>query len=287
MKIGISINPNDKLGYGRFENMLYKKIKEHGFDCIDYNMADTNSWIYTSSLEELKPLLSKQKELAGEAGVEIHQVHGPWRWPVQDFSEEDRSERMEKMKRSILVAALLGCKNWVIHPIMPYGLSDINTEDAQKTWDINLVFMKELLKTAKEYDVTICLENMPFGEFSMATPEAILRFVNTIDDEHFKICLDTGHVAVFENLSLGDTVKLLGDKIQVLHVHDNRCNIDLHMMPYFGVIDWNEFALALKEIDFKGVFSLETEPSHKLPTSIFKDMCITLAKIAKEIIKDI
>lgn len=287
MKIGISIPADDKLGYGRFGDMLYKKIKEHGYDCIDYNMASTNSLIYTSSLEELKLLLSRQKELAEEAGVKIHQVHGPWRWPVQDFSEDDRRERMEKMKRSICSAALLGCKNWVIHPIMPYGLSDINTEEEKKTWDINLAFMKELLKTAKEHDVTICLENMPFGEFSMATPESIIQFVNEIDDEHFKICLDTGHVAVFENLSLGDTVKLLGNKIQVLHVHDNRCSIDLHMMPYFGVVDWDEFAQGLKEIDFKGVFSLETEPSHKLPTPIFEDMSIALAKIAKEIVKDI
>lgn len=79
MKIGIGIPADDKLGYGRFGNMLYKKIKEHGFSCIDYNMADTNSWIYTSSPEELKILLLKQKELADAAGVKIHQIHGPWR----------------------------------------------------------------------------------------------------------------------------------------------------------------------------------------------------------------
>lgn len=58
-------------------------------------------------------------------------------------------------------------------------------------------------------------------------------------------------------------------------------------MPYTGMIDWDDFAKALKEIHFKGVFSLETTPSRKLPTPLFEEMSIILAKIAKEIIKDI
>ena len=64
------------------------------------------------------------------------------------------------MKKSIRAASILECKNWVIHPIMPFGVEDIDTGDAEKTWDMNVAFMKELLKTAKEYGVTICLENM-------------------------------------------------------------------------------------------------------------------------------
>lgn len=44
-------------------------------------------------------------------------------------------------------------------------------------------------------------ENMPFKNFSLSKPCDILRFVKAIDDENFKICLDTGHVAVFEGMS--------------------------------------------------------------------------------------
>ena len=45
--------------------------------------------------------LAHQKELAEAAGVSVHQVHGPWRWPPQDGTEEERAERMEKMKNTI------------------------------------------------------------------------------------------------------------------------------------------------------------------------------------------
>ena len=284
MNIGISANMY-KNAYDRWGEERYKKMKEHGYSSIDFGMADTNSIIYTASQEESDAILLHEKELAEKAGIEISQVHGPWRWPAKDFSEEDRNERMEKMKKSIRATALMGCKNWVIHPIMPYGVTEINTENSEKTWNMNLVFMRELLKTAKEYDVTICLENMPMLEFSLAKPADILRFVQTINDPHFKICLDTGHVSVFPELSVGDVVRGLGDEIQTLHVHDNRNSLDLHLMPLLGVIDWQDFSKALKDIDFKGSFSLETLPPVKLSDNIFEEMCVTYCKIAKEIIE--
>ena len=275
-------------GYGRWGEARYEKMKEHGYDCADYNMADTNDEVYTLPEKEAKALLCAEAELARKAGIEISQVHGPWRWPPRDCTAEDRAERMEKMKKSMRATAMLGCKNWVIHPIMPYGVDDLDTGDAEKTWDMNVAFMRELLKTAKEYGVTICLENMPMLRFSLSTPEQILKLAEEMNDDNFKICLDTGHVSVFgEELDIVDEVRRLGDKIQVLHVHDNRNGIDLHLMPYYGIIDWKRFSEALKEIGYKGVFSLETTPSKKLPTDLFDEMGVALYKIAKEITKEI
>lgn len=284
MKIGIQTNTLDAAGYGRWKDGAYEKLKEHGFSCSDFEMCNTDSLIYTSSPEDSDAFLIHEKELAERAGIEIVQVHGPWRWPPRDLEEEDRNERMEKMKKSIRAAPVLGVKNWVIHPIMPYGIDDLNTGKADATWDLNLSFMTELLKTAKEYDVTICFENMPMHNFSLAKPDEILKFVKTINDDHFKICLDTGHVSVFTELDLGTEVRKLGDEIRTLHVHDNMYCQDLHLMPYFGIIDWNDFAKALRDIKFDGCFSLETIPSRKLPDDIFEKMCVQLVKISEEIV---
>ena len=287
MKTGIATCTLDVNGYGRWKEDTYKKIKEHGYDCSDFDIADTDSEIYTLPQEESDKILLHEKALAEEAGIEISQVHGPWRWPPRDYTKEDRAERLEKMQKSIRAASVVGCRNWVIHPIMPFGVDDLDTGDAQKTWDMNIEFMGELLKTAKEYGVTICLENMPMLRFSLSTPEQILKFVEAIDDENLKICLDTGHVSVFEELNLAEEVLRLNDKIRVLHVHDNRNSIDLHMMPYHGIIDWEAFYKALAQIGFDGSLSLETMPSKKLPTYIFEEMCISLAKITKEITKSV
>ena len=283
MKIGTEFNIFNS-GYCRYGDNKYIKLKEHGFSCIDFNMSNTNTEVYTSA--ESDELLLREKKLADDAGIEIHQAHGPWRSPPRDETLEDRAERMDKMKKSIRLTSLLGCKNWVIHPLMPFGADDMDTGNEKGTWNINIRFMKELLITAKEYGITICLENMPMTKFSMAKPAAILNFVEEIGDENFKICLDTGHASMFNDLSLSDEVRRLGDKIKVLHVHDNKCGKDLHLMPYFGTIDWKAFARSLKDIGFDGVFSLETTAPNKLPDSLFEKSSIMLYEIANEIIND-
>lgn len=280
MKIGICANV-----YQRWGEECYRKIKEHGYSYIDYNMADTDTPLYSCSDKEFEDMLLLEKKRIHEAGIRVSQVHGPWRWPSKDGTAEDRAERMEKMKKSIRGTALLECKNWVVHPIMPYGIQDKNTENAKDTWNINLVFMKELLKTAREYDVTICLENMPMPDFSIGSPSEILRFVQTINDDHFKICLDTGHAAVYEGLSPADAVRELRDEIRVLHIHDNNGHADQHLLPYFGIIDWADFGQALRECEFEGVFSYETAPPERLPESVYEEMCKMLVDIAKDIMK--
>lgn len=281
MKIGVLVKFYES-GYNRYGDEKYKKIKEHGFDCVDLNIVNTETELYNASEERFNEILLKEKRLAEEAGIKIHQVHGPWRVP-KDTTEEDRQERMEKMQKSIRAASVLGVKYWVIHPLMPYDTNDLETGMAEKTWEINLAFMRKLLETAKEYDITICFENMPMNNFSISKPEKILEFVQAIDDDHFKICLDTGHLARFKVSKTGDAIRLLGDNIKVLHTHDNNGDKDAHQFPYTGIIDWEDFGKALKDIGFDGVLSMETAPSADLPDDEFEKQSKELAKLARKI----
>ena len=278
MKIGISESP-----YRRYGSERFRVIREHGYEAVDYAMANTDQEPYTVSDEEFERILLEDKRLAEEAGIEIYQVHGPWRWPTQDATEEDRAERMEKMKKSIRGTALLGCRHWVIHPIMPFTYIDTGHE--AETREMNLIFMRELLETAKEYDVVICLENMPMPKLGLGSPNATLDFIKEINDDHFKMCLDTGHAAFFREESAADFVRKNADYILSFHIHDNNGYADLHLMPYYGVIDWEDFGKALREVGFSGSFSLETAPSRKLPSEQFDKMSKLLFEIAKSIIE--
>ena len=122
----------------RWGDEKYKRLRSIGFDCIDYQIADTNTFIYSLPDGELRAYLKKERALADEAGIKIHQIHGPWQWPPRDLTEEDRAERMEKMKKSLYIAHLLGCRYWIVHPIMPYGIEEAGTENADKTWVLTL-----------------------------------------------------------------------------------------------------------------------------------------------------
>lgn len=277
MKIGIS--DSRKWGDGH-----YSKLKSFGFDCYDFNISNTDALPYLYEGAAFDEYLKKEKCLADEAGITIWQLHGPWRYPPCDATEQDRAERLEKMKRSMHAAAILGAQYWVVHPIMPYGIQDAKTEDAPKTHALNLSFMRTLLQAAKQEGLTVCLENMPFHDFSISSPSAIVDLIREIDDPSFAMCLDTGHANVCADwFGPAKSIREYGKYIKVLHVHDNKGKRDEHLPPFYGTVDWKDFSAALREIDFQGVLSLECCPGAKLPDDICADMYALYARIAKEI----
>ena len=276
MKIGI-IDSYDSPFEELWGAEHYRKLCSFGFSAVDYNLMQTDSFLYSLTTDKEKEFTKKLSDRIHDAGMFVSQVHGPWPvFPDLDYGEESRRIRLEYMKTSIRLSALLGSKKWVIHPMFPCGVNDLLDNNAQVTWEVNLDYITELLKYAKENGVIICLENMPFKNFSLSKPKDILKFLNTIDDPMCCACLDTGHAALFDDESLADTVIGLGNKLQALHIHDNDGKTDSHWLPGEGIIDWHTFALALHDIDFQGVFSLETYPD---PTPVgYEEIMRLLAK---------
>ena len=264
---------------------MYKVMAEAGIRALDICIPDTTAELYyTLTGEELDEYIANDRRLIEEAGLYVYQLHGPWREP-QDSTEKEREERFEKMCHGIRVLNMLGGKYFVIHPIMPFGFETKTPEEERITWEINKDFFTRLLPVAKEYGVTICLENMPFDNFVLSKPSDIRRFVEEMNDESFMMCLDTGHALVFKDVDLADAVRECGSIIKTLHVHDNRAIKDEHFWPYFGVTEWEKFGKALKDTGYCGTFNLECiEPSRKLPVDIAKDMYAVLYKMSKHIV---
>ena len=285
MKLGICYNMYTErvTCYG---DEKFRKLKEFGFDCVDFGLTDTKNPLYTLPIEEAKEILLKEKSLAEEAGISIWQTHGPWCWPPPETNPEAKKRRLEEMKRSALMTSILGSKYMVIHPIMPFLTEEKGTELEPETRRENFEFMRALLAYAKECGVTICLENMPMYDFTIATPSDILEFVKEIDDENFQICLDTGHVAVYEDLDLAEETGRLGKYLKVMHAHDNIVGPDIHLLPYSGRIDWKAYAKALKDIEFDGVFNMELVIPDKLPIHLRENMHRHIAAIGNHIVNE-
>lgn len=242
-----------------FGDNWFKKMKEYGFDYADLRIDCELDGRTEARYEEI---ILHQKALADEAGVTIWQVHGPWRYPPHDETPEHRAERLHAMSLSIRLTGKIGCKYWVVHPLMPFGADD--DFDLDRFMDINYEHFQRLLPIAKENGVTICLENMPMKFLTISTPQKALEFVRRMNDDNFKFCLDTGHAAVF-GIQAADAVRMAGDDLKVIHVHDNMGEYDQHLVPLTGIIDWKEFHKALCETGFDGVFSLELRGYDLLP----------------------
>ncbi len=271
-----------KIGIGSGGGLdAYKMLKSFGYDCIDFALSNTKSDWYTCTQEEIQPRLLRERVWAAEAGVELHQCHGPWMSSGIYQTVEERKERMIENKRSLWCASVLGIKNWVIHPIFPFSSAE-GTEKWDESYKMNLDFYTELLDYAKKCDVTICFENMPFVNFGLSEVDRIKKLVDEINDDHFKICLDTGHVNCFKTRSLGDAVRICGKDLRVLHVHDNHGS-DSHEIPFFGTADWDSFCEGLADVGYDGVFNYETSPNRKMGEELFCDMHRMMIRIAKRI----
>ena len=242
----------------------YARMKAHGYDYGEYqNFIDTDTAFFQCGDEEFERRVKAEYQAASSAGIVLYSVHAPWRYPPKDGTPEDRAERLDKMLRSLEASAWLHCRCFVIHPLMPFGPDQ--DPEPQRLWEYNFEFFSRLLPEAKKHGVLLCLENMPMKALSLSRPVDIMRFADLFGGE-LKLCLDTGHCAVFGE-SPAAAVRLFGDRLAALHIHDNDGFLDRHWTPYRGVIDWEDFRMAMHAADPAIPMMLETSADH-VPASI-------------------
>ena len=272
MKLGIT-NTAYNASYENPEG--YLKMREHGYECADFQgLADKNSEYYRDS-----DLLRREREAADDAGISFSQLHGIW--PAYETSIEGLREKRDHLIWAIKHAHLLRCKRIVYHPDMPLGFDT----DGEEIYKSNLETVKLLLPFAEEAGVTLCIENMPFVAAQFSRVHKMAELVEEVDHPLFKMCLDTGHAAVFGD-DCGDAVRRIGKNLSALHVHDNDGTADQHLMPYRGVINWENFLSTLGEVGFDGVFSFEASPKKTLPPEELEKARIELARLGKKMISD-
>lgn len=256
MKLGIQNSE-----YTRVHGMEtgYRKMYAHGYRYADFQkLLNTEKEFFIQPLASFENELKEERKIAEDAGIQFSQAHGPWRYPPRERNAEEIRIRIDEFKKSIYGTAVIGSPNWVIHPMMPFGAD--TSERAEEMIEINRVAFREVCEYAKTFGITVCLENMPFLNLPIASVGSVVDFVRELGYDNLKMCLDTGHSAVFGD-DLGDAVRLIGKELlAALHVHDNDGKRDAHRRPGEGVIDWIGFNAALNEIGYEGVYSLECGP---------------------------
>ncbi len=240
------------------EERAIEAIARAGFDAWDFSMFAMASydWGSGSIRETGHPLIGpdyaafakRLRRIGEDCGIHCNQSHAPF--PVAVPAIRDR------LKRAIECTAIAGGEICIIHP------------DNNKSAEENAEMYFELLPFAKEHGVRIATENMWNwnGPEDHAAPAAcshhedFLAHIRAVNDPYFVACLDIGH-AEMKGLgtSAREMILTLGDSLQALHLHDNDRWHDSHRMPFVDQIDFADVACALREIDYKGYFTLECD----------------------------
>ncbi len=258
-----------------------EKMRAHGLDAVDYSdLYNTESRLFLLDEEAFERTLRYERSVLENGGITVGQIHGPWRYPPKDDTPDERAKWLEAMKKGVRAAAYLGAPYMVVHPLMPYGIGGL--EHSEEIFCINAEHFTRLCEYAKDYPVTVCLENMPYPNFPLSTVSQVLAFVKHINKNNFKICLDTGHANVL-GTPPGKAARLLGSYLAALHVHDNKGNSDSHFHIGEGTIDWQDFAAALQEIGFSGVVSAEPNIRGDYTPEQISERQVLLAKNLRKI----
>ncbi len=248
---------------GRIDEVeAIKRLAKTGFDAMDFGIfwhEDPNGKFWGEDYLEYAKLLA---DTAKQAGICYSQAHAP----IFNMLDPAKAKMYDLTLKSFEIAQVIGAPYLVVHPqFLPGTLYDHN-HDAQLKY--NLEFYGKLLDLSAKTGVTIALENM-FGYdpqqdklcptyFSSA--EDILEFLDYTDGkEQFAVCLDTGHAHIAGHYSISDYIRKLDKNLKLLHIHDNYTTGDDHMPPFHGDIDWKDTIHALREVDYDGILSLESQ----------------------------
>lgn len=241
------------------DTVAVEMIKAAGFDAIDYSMFSMENDSSPLCKDNYREYVKELKEYADSLKISFLQGHAPF--PSYRYNDKAYTQRIiPYIKRSIEISGLLGIKHLVIHPISPTQM-----EPDAELKEFNLDFYRSLLPLAKEYNVKICLENM-WGYDNIrgyiipnvcSFAKELADYVDALDSEYFVACLDLGHSGLIGERA-EDAIRILGkDRLRALHVHDNDHHNDLHILPYYGEMNWKEILKALSDIGYEGNFTYE------------------------------
>ena len=250
----------------------FELIKEAGFDGVDYTDCYEHS---VSEFDDYADRAKKIRNLAESMGLEICQTHGPMVTGM--LKKYDIEYVRERTVRSIETASLLGAEAVVIHPIQDplHKLGD------ESVFERNIEFFKYFIPFCEKYDVKIAIENMcktdpksgVVHDGVCAHPLEYIRYIDALNSPYATACFDTGHCAA-TGREPHDVIRIVGDRITCLHLHDNDYKSDRHMLPYSMNMDWDEICKALADIDYKGHITMEASnftnkfPEEFMPTAL-------------------
>lgn len=114
---------------------------------------------------------------------------------------------------------------------------------------IGLKRLNKALKVCNKYNVDLAIENTE----NLA---CFMYVFKNIQHKHLKFCYDSGHANCFHPEI--DFLKDFGDKLVCLHLHDNDGTADQHTLNKYGLINWDNLAKQLAQINYSGNLDYET-----------------------------
>ncbi|MBQ7637927.1 MAG: sugar phosphate isomerase/epimerase [Clostridia bacterium] len=232
-KIGINVSPDIIYGVDPFMDCL----KHTGFDAV-----------FTCGNEP--DFISHVAAKCASLGLTYEALHAPWD-NINDlwYADEKGAAVVEMLCESALLASEHGIPKIIVHVS--------SREDCPHVTDAGLLNFDKFVNYAANKNVIVAIEN----QRKLGNIATLLEIYPK--DSNVGFCWDNGHEACFARGR--EYLPLFGDRCVYTHIHDNSClyNVDEHLLPYDGQIDFRRVADLIHASGYTGSLTLETDTPHE------------------------
>lgn len=267
------------MGTARFDEWdvkeIIKVLKEIGYGGVEwtsihFNPKENTDYLIsmidmTHKLGLCVPAISLYKDFAGLNG-------------------EALKENIEYVKEGIEKTSKVGVP--IVNVYSGWPKPDIKEGEA---WNKIIIVFEELVDCAEKYNITLCVEAI-FGNV-IKDYYSVRELFRNIKSPNLKITFDPSHYKLYCN-DISWIIREFGDLIKHVHLKDvigKPGNIfETFMFPLLGEgsIEWNNFFLALQDINYDGYYSAEFE-SFNYFDNILRGDPVKAAELSFKLIKSL
>ncbi len=245
MKLGIINSAFGQAGVDTATGL--KHIARIGFDCVD---------IFTEAItisKKEKLLIARTCDRARLPIISLPVVATG----LIDFNDPVRAFHVARCKRFVDLAAEFGAKNILLVLGEYLWQREVIPPAAQWQWAVETC--REIGDYAGKKNVDIALELEPFRLSLLHNVDEMVRFVKDCKHPRVRANIDVSHLVLADTSPL-DLAKLKG---RAIHVHLSDCDGKVHgdLPPGRGIVKFEPYLQAIKELKINGVISIELEYS--------------------------
>jgi D-psicose/D-tagatose/L-ribulose 3-epimerase len=223
---------------------LAPHIKEGGFDWIE---------LPVESVDDYDPVEAGAIIRDCGLGASICAAMGPDR----DLIHEDKTIQengVAYLRQCLDIAKTVGATNLVGPLYSAVGRTWQSTADERaRDLDLLVSHLQPLAEYAADCGVLLGVEPLNRFETSFINlASQVIEVVDRVDRPACRVMLDTFHMNI-EERSLGNAIRAVGPRLCQLHSCENDRGA-----PGSGHVPWNEFAQALKDINYDGPVVIES-----------------------------
>lgn len=233
-----------------------RRCGEAGYRVLDMNFHDLCMFDTPFKTDAWETLMHDAARVAGEYGITFSQGHAHF-YNFCDETLPDRDFLDELIRRCIEGARILGVRWLVIHAATDFASVTPWRDSKRKT----IEYLKPRIELAGKYGVGIALENLweeniaPKRRYCV-TAEELADLVDSLPYPNVGCCWDVEHAAICQ-IDQRKALPYLGERLKATHISDYNTVRNDHILPFSGLVDWQEVMDGLRLADYQGDFTYE------------------------------